>query len=274
MLPKKDNSDGRLVNRPVFSESFRYIGITLVVSALLATLFTAWTPASLNPAEAVADLLARAHASEAPASPEGIGTAVGEDDQTFRVGIVAGHSGLRPDTGLADPGAICDDGLTELQVNTAIAGLVVQGLQDAGIETDLLEEFDGRLIGYQASALVSIHADSCFYFNEEATGYKVAQSFDSPVVERARRLVDCIADRYGNVTRLRYHSASVTRDMTEYHTFFEIDPNTPAAIIETGFLYLDRDFLTGRPEVAARGIVDGILCFLNNEPLYSLEGQP
>ena len=75
-----------------------------------------------------------------------------------------------------------------------------------------------------------------------------------------------MADRYGRVTDLRYHPNSVTLDMTEYHTFYEINSLTPAAIVEAGFLFLDRDFLTEEPEKAARGIVEGLLCFVNNEP--------
>lgn len=55
--------------------------------------------------------------------------------------------------------------------------------------------------------------------------------------------------------------------MTSYHAFAEIDINTPAAIIETGFLNLDRQFLTEHPDLAAQGIVNGILCFLNNESI-------
>ena len=76
----------------------------------------------------------------------------------------------------------------------------------------------------------------------------------------------CVADRYGRVTHLVNHPNSVTLDMTEYHTFFEIDSLTPAAIVEVGFLFLDRNFLTREPDKAARGIVDGLLCFVNNEP--------
>jgi len=40
-----------------------------------------------------------------------------------------------------------------------------------------------------------------------------------------------------------------------------------AAIIETGFLNLDRDFLTQQPDLAAKGISDGILCYLRNEDI-------
>ena len=41
----------------------------------------------------------------------------------------------------------------------------------------------------------------------------------------------------------------------------------PAAIIETGFMNLDRQFLTTQPEVAAQGIVAGIICYLDNESI-------
>jgi N-acetylmuramoyl-L-alanine amidase len=53
--------------------------------------------------------------------------------------------------------------------------------------------------------------------------------------------------------------------MTQYHTFNEINSNTPAAIIETGFLNLDRQFLTEQTDRVAQGIVDGITCYLNDE---------
>jgi N-acetylmuramoyl-L-alanine amidase len=53
--------------------------------------------------------------------------------------------------------------------------------------------------------------------------------------------------------------------MTQYHTFYEIDPRTPGAIIETGFMLLDRELLTQQPDRVAQGIVDGIICFIEGE---------
>jgi N-acetylmuramoyl-L-alanine amidase len=53
--------------------------------------------------------------------------------------------------------------------------------------------------------------------------------------------------------------------MREYHAFREIDPSTVAAIIETGFLNLDREILTKQTDRVAAGVVGGILCFANNE---------
>ena len=79
-----------------------------------------------------------------------------------------------------DPGAICPDGLTELSINLAVASIVQQNLNNEGFDVDLLEEFDPTLNGYQALALISIHADSCVYVNDQATGFKVAASMNTP----------------------------------------------------------------------------------------------
>ena len=53
--------------------------------------------------------------------------------------------------------------------------------------------------------------------------------------------------------------------MTRYHAYYEIDRNTPAAIIETGFLLDDRELLTQKSDVVALGIADGMVCFIEGE---------
>ena len=88
---------------------------------------------------------------------------------------------------------------------------------------------------------------------------------DTRDFNRATRLTTCLVDRYMAATGLKFHANSITTDMTEYHSFSEIDPNTIAAIIETGFLNLDRTYLTTHTDQVADGIVQGILCFVNNE---------
>jgi N-acetylmuramoyl-L-alanine amidase len=251
---------------PASRQVMRNLAVALTVAAALATVFTAWTPASLSPGELAGQLAAAVDRGQEPTQPAA--AAAGTDDQiALRIGIVAGHSGVDQETGISDPGAVCDDGLTERDVNLKIAQLVVRGLEAAGFSPDLLNEFDDRLVGYRAVALVSIHADSCQPINDEATGYKISAALDTAVPDRAQRLVACLADRYGNATGLTYHPDSITRDMTGYHTFYEVHSQTPAVIIETGFLYLDRNFLTQEPEKAARGIVEGVLCYVNNEPI-------
>lgn len=175
-----------------------------------------------------------------------------------RVGIVAGHWGF-------DQGASCPDGLDEVDVNLDVAQRVVQSLRGLGYQVDLLEEYDDRLTSYMADALVSIHADSCQRFPDATpppTGFKVASVVDSLVPDEERRLVACLREAYGARTGLVTHDNSITGHMTRYHTFYEIDGRTPGAIIEIGFLWLDRELLTQRPDLVAQGIVDGVVCYV------------
>jgi N-acetylmuramoyl-L-alanine amidase len=169
------------------------------------------------------------------------------------VGIVAGHMGY-------DPGAVCDDGLTEAEINYAVAVEVVALLTRRGIQADLLDEYDDYLTDYHADALVSIHADSCNI--PGATGFKVARVTNSAIPEAEDALVACLNQEYTVYTGLPQHPASITDNMTNYHAFNEIHPSTPGAIIEVGFLLDDRYLLEQRPKVVARGIAAGIVCFL------------
>jgi N-acetylmuramoyl-L-alanine amidase len=185
-----------------------------------------------------------------------------------RVGIVAGHWWLDESGEQSlDVGAVCDEGtpsqLTELEINLDVAGRVVFELRQDGYQVDLLQEWDARLAGYQADVLVSIHADACLY--PEASGFKVARVADSHVPEIEDRLVACLVQHYAARTGLSFHEGSITYDMLQYHTFYEIDPNTPGAIIEVGFMLADRALLTQRPDLVAQGIIDGIQCFLEGE---------
>jgi N-acetylmuramoyl-L-alanine amidase len=230
----------------------RILQTTLSVAIVLATLFTGFSPKLFSNTNFSA-LLAQ-HAASQPI----LNDAIPAPNQLIRIGIVSGHWGH-------DSGAVCDNGTTEQQVNLTIATLVQQKLTAYGYQVDLLEEFDSRLNGYKAAALVSIHNDSCQYINDQATGFKVASALASRDPNSSLRLVSCIRDRYERVTGLPFHPNSITPDMTQYHAYQEIDPATTAAIIEAGFLFKDYDILTSHPDVIADGIVSGILCFVNNE---------
>ena len=185
-----------------------------------------------------------------------------------RIGIVAGHWWLDESGQQSlDVGSVCDEGtpnqLTELDINLPVAERVVYALRQQGYQADLLQEWDERLTGYEADVLLSIHSDACLY--PEASGFKVARVADSQVPEIEDRLVACLVERYGARTGLDFHEGSITADMTAYHTFYEIYPNTPGAIIEVGFMLADRTLLTQRHDLVAQGIIDGILCFLEGE---------
>lgn len=230
------------------------------MALLLATLFTAFTDPTLLPAR-LSQQLALGLASIPSPTPEIQITPTPRSRPL--IGVVAGHSGN-------DSGAVCPDGLTELSVNEKVAAYVKQYLSEGDVDVEILQEFDLRLTNYQASVLVSIHADSCDYINDLASGFKVSSALANPHPERAARLTACLRNRYGQTTGLALHT-SITTDMTSYHAFSEIHPDTTAAIIEVGFLNLDRELLEKQPELLAQGIVAGIQCYLNNE---SIENTP
>ncbi|OQA23723.1 MAG: N-acetylmuramoyl-L-alanine amidase [Chloroflexi bacterium ADurb.Bin360] len=190
--------------------------------------------------------------------PVALVTPVPPAPQVIRVGVVPGHAG-------SDSGAICPDGLQEAQLNAQVADLVAGMLRARGWTVDLLDEFDERLAGYQANVLVSIHADSCVYAGK--TGFKVARAESSYIPGSEDILVSCLSRYYHARTGLPFDANTITFDMTRYHAFYEIHQNTPAAIIETGFMLDDRELLVERQDVVAAGIVEGLVCFLEGEPV-------
>jgi N-acetylmuramoyl-L-alanine amidase len=235
------------------SATLIYITGAVLVALIVATLFTFWA----NPGAMPEMLIEQITYSTNLATPVPVDMPTPTPRARPLIGIVAGHSGN-------DSGAVCPDGLTERSVNEKVAAFVKQNLTEQGFDVDILQEFDPRLNNYLASLLVSVHADSCDFINDQATGYKVSSALANPHPERAARLVGCLRNRYGQITGLALHN-SITADMTSYHAFVEINSDTTAAIIELGFLNLDRVFLTEKPDVAAQGITAGILCYMNNE---------
>lgn len=170
----------------------------------------------------------------------------------IRIGLVAGHRGF-------DSGALCSDGLTEVQITSSVVERLAVELRKREIIVDTLDEFDPRLDGYAATALISVHADSCDYINELATGFKIS---GSSYVDSSELSI-CMQQRYAEETQLPYHPNSITPHMVNYHAFSKIDSGTPAVIIEIGFLNLDRVILTDDSEMVVNGLLGGINCLIN-----------
>ena len=241
-------------DRPVRVNLLQQLWLVISVGAVLATLFTAWTPLGLMPL----DLKARIRGFFTPPDSPLAGLPTPTPRPRPRIGIVAGHY-------KSDSGAICADGLREVDVNLDIATRVKERLANEGYEAVLLEEFDPQLTNFKAMALVSIHAGTCEFIDNEATGFKISASLGTQQPEKANHLVSCITNRYQSATSLQFNSGSITSDMTSYHAFHEIDKDTAAVVIETGYLNLDRQILTTQPDLVAKGVTDGILCFIRNE---------
>jgi N-acetylmuramoyl-L-alanine amidase len=245
------------------SSAFQSLGFLVLAAVVAATLFTAWTEPGLIPS-ALSETLGNAAPVFGTTPLPSLPTITPRPSP--RIGIVAGHY-------QNDSGAVCPDelgGVREVDINLEVATRVQANLKSEGYQVDLMGEFDDRLRSYQAVALVSIHSDSCVYVNNEATGFKVAAAMSTVYREQALRLTECLRSRYRSVTNLDFHQ-SVTADMTDYHAFDEIDPQTPAVIIEIGFMNLDYELLTQRPDLIARGVTDGILCYVRNETISDSE---
>lgn len=236
--------------------AFHTVYLTAITAIVAATIFTWWTRPEFLSAGVRNDLsmaLATATSQGLLLQPTPLPVT---PNWLRRIGIVSGHRG--PEN---DPGAVCPDGLTEASINFNVAQLVVRNLQARGYTVDLLDEFDPRLNQYEAELLVSIHANTCQDFGEVVTGYLISTADARSGSGNDQLLVECVASHYQQASQLerRY---GLTRDMTDYHIFREISILTPAAILELGFMLHDRAVLTENPELLARGITDGILCYL------------
>ena len=172
------------------------------------------------------------------------------------VALISGHAGY-------DSGATCEDAdgtvtLREADVVAKIAELTAGELRADGYSVNVLKEYDPRIDNLDADVLVSLHADSCL----PSSGYKAASYTKSRTPITDERLLECINVFYTKETGLVTDPNTITTDMTEYHAFRKIGSNTPATIIELGYLGGDSELLTETPEIAALGVRNSIRCFL------------
>lgn len=237
----------------------RALAVTFAAAVIVATILMWWTsPDFLSP-----QLRTNLAAVPATARPSiATRTAIPTPVWFNRIGILAGHTGINPTSGMADPGATCQDGFFERQATEGAATRVVAILRGKGYQVDLLEEYGfERLTGYQAAVFLSLHADSCDEFGYG--GFKSSYPTERYTVRDAdTRLDECIRQNYGAVTGLTFRPDNITDNMRLYWHFKRIAPTTPAGILELGFLSHDRALLTTGIDKVAQGIVNGILCFL------------
>lgn len=199
---------------------------------------------------------------------EGTTSSCNLENLPTRVGLQVGHWQNRelPEE-LArireNDGAVVGD-LMEWEAMYPIAEQAKILLEQQDVAVDLLPATVP--IDYCAHAFVSVHADAG---SSERTGYKAAGSaWDTS--GSSDRLAESLELAYATATGLPYES-TVTINMTRYYAFnsdrfnHAIHPQTPAALLETGFLTNegDRQFLMNNTEKAAHGLAGGILAFLS-----------
>lgn len=181
---------------------------------------------------------------------------IGESSPREQIALVSGHAGF-------DSGAICTDSAgntisTEAEINAAITDSTARRLRDERLDVLVLEEYDDQQQGLEAALLVSLHSDSCI----DSSGYKAARHPNSQVADQADLFLACLDEHYAPQTRLTYHANTLTHDMFEYHAFSKVAPQTPAVILEMGFMGGDHQLLSTEQSLVAKAITDSILCFL------------
>lgn len=201
------------------------------------------------------------------------------------IAIVAGHWAPEATDGVPvvrDSGAVCPDGLREVEITKSVADKTLAMMERRGYRTILLQEFDPLYESeprFKPRVFLSIHADSCLTGADYsyATGYKIAHAQPSDNESEDNRLVTCLTRNFDQVA-VKYdkpfNANTITRNMTEYHAFRKIDSTTPAAIIELGFLGWDRDFLTNRQDEMARGLAIGLEEFLKGKTCLPATATP
>jgi hypothetical protein len=228
------------------------------VSSVPATCGEAPTPlASLNPDE-------RRRLFREPLPPAAVWNPPGPQ----RVGLQAGHwlvEQVPPELRGLQGGAT-GGGKQEWEVNLDLALRTQALLEAAGVQVDVLPTTIPE--HYQAHVFVAIHADGDT--SGRLRGFKVARPGFSSVPETDDRLVETLNAAYGAATGLPRDDEHISLRMRYYYAFnsrrycHAVAPGVPQAIVEAGFLTsaADRGLLLGTPDVAARGIADGILRFL------------
>ncbi|CAN5180233.1 hypothetical protein BH11PAT4_BH11PAT4_3450 [soil metagenome] len=188
--------------------------------------------------------------------------------KTLRVGIQVGHLEA------ADLPAELDKlswnfgasagGVNEVDVNQDVADAAAVLLRNKGITVDVLPATIPT--GYEADAFLTIHADG----NEDTSvsGYKTAGSF-LDANGKAAQLAALVEESYGKATKMELDGV-ITEDMTHYYAFnyirfnHAVSPDTPAAILELGFITnaADRKIMTRQTSAIANAIASAILEFL------------
>lgn len=162
-------------------------------------------------------------------------------------------------------------GKSEWEVNLAIAEEL----------KDILEKENSKIIveilpatvspEYWADVFIAIHADGSL--DQEKSGYKIAAPWRD-YTKKANDLVSLLEKSYEKRTNL-VKDPNITRNMRGYYAFawwrynHALHPMTTAVIVETGFLtnYEDQRLLIDKPQVAARGIAEGLQEYLKKHNL-------
>lgn len=162
-------------------------------------------------------------------------------------------------------------GVTEVELNLAIAESTAELLREEGIHVDILPATVPP--DYWADVFMAIHADGSLDYR--TSGFKVAGPWRD-LTGNSRELVEIIETNYQVATNLII-DPNITRNMRGYYAFawwkyeHSIHPMTTAVIMETGFLTSpsDRRVIVDRKEVVAQALATSIIEYLEIQEIHA-----
>lgn len=229
---------------------FRAVQTVVGVAILAATILTLWNPRSFFRTPEIGDLFQSATREQELLVEDG--------EQLPRIGILAGHYQNKP-------GNVCRDGRTEHDVNYSVAYQLQILFEAEGYMVDLFPEFDERLFGYEADALIAIYAGSCEVNPMPPSGFRVGSSLTVENLDAVDMLSSCLATSYQTQTGLPFVFEVIGAEHPSYHIFRDISPNTPAVRFEIGALSTDANLIFKESGSVISGIAEGLECYFSDE---------
>lgn len=171
------------------------------------------------------------------------------------------HNELLPDElrHLADNTGAYAAGVSEVEINEAVARLTARYLYERGYSVEILGA--AVPISYTTDLFVALHTDG--NVRPSWRGFKATAPWNSG--PESDRFVEILYEEYGRASGLPT-DALTTESMADYYAFnsiryrHAIAPGVPAAILEMGFITNpeDREVLTGHQDWLALGIANAV----------------
>lgn len=234
--------------------------ITIIFSALLtATILVTFSPG----AEYIDQLVPAAETDAIDVSMQ--------NNQRKIIGLIPGHYGF-------DSGFQCGaeyNFVKESDVNLRIAVMVRDYLEAQGYTVNFMQEFDPDLTNYTALALVSIHANTCDTKGTSQSGFYVTTGGQNTYPSESKRLNDCLTYHYEQNSELNFLGENYIPGEEMLYSFDTVNNYTTISVIHTGYLGNDYRTISEKTNSLAKGIADGIVCYVENEAVGSIyKAQP
>lgn len=182
------------------------------------------------------------------------------------VGIIPGHYGF-------DTGYTCGaefNFVKENDVNLRLALMVRDYLENRGYTVDFLHEFDPALSDYTGLALVSIHSSRCDVTDATPSGFYITTGGQNKYPSESKRLNDCLTYHYSQNSGLDFLGENYTPDEEKLLAFDGVNNYTTISVVHAGYLGKDYRTISERTENLAKGIADGIICYVENDTVGSI----